>query len=223
MDGGRHILLSQLTCTCGPWEAEPAIARLAARGVRPKVVYVDDECCGAWAALLAQVWPDAAVRLDGMHALMRLTETVTCTQHPWHGDFCAKLSDAIYTPDSKEMNRLIDARVREGLGKFVPKNIRNKFVPRAIVNAAKIVAKVDDIMSNFANRSHQDYGPLLSEKTQIAWKSLRQHIARGCLFDPPAVQLHAYRGGGVLTGGEQFHPITTLRGASDIRSNGLTH
>ena len=109
-----------------------------------------------------------------------------------------------------------EARVREGLGRSVPKNIRNKFVPRAIVNAAEIVAKVDDIMSNYANRSHQDSGPLLSETTQIAWKSLRHHIARGCLCDPPGVQLHAYRGGGVLVGGEQFHPITTLRGASAL-------
>ena len=216
MDGARHILLSQLTRTCGPWEAEPAIARLAARGVRPKVVYVDDECCGAWATLLARFWPDAMVRLDGVHALMRLTESVTCTRHPWHGEFCTKLSDAIYTPDPKELNRLIDARVRDGLGTFLPKSVRNKFVPRAIINAAEIAAKVDAIIYNYATRTHQDYGPLLTETTQKEWKSLRQHILRGCLCDPPGVQLHEYRGAGVLIGGERFRTVTTLRGASAL-------
>ena len=79
MDGGRRVLLSRLTATCGQHEARPAIAELADRGVCPKVVYVDDECCGAWAALIANVWPNAVVRLDGMHAIMRLTEATVST------------------------------------------------------------------------------------------------------------------------------------------------
>ena len=216
MDGGRHVLLSQFMRTCGPWEAEPAIHRLSARGVRPKVVYVDDECCGAWAALLTRVWPGVAVRLDAMHAMMRLTETLTCKRHLWYGDFCAKLSDTIYTPDPKEMNRFSEARVREGLSARVPKDVRNKFVPRAIVNATRIAEEVDALISNYAPRAHQDYGPLLTEATQTAWKNLRQHITRGCLCDPASVQLHAYCSGGVLIGREQFHPIKTLRGASAL-------
>ena len=79
MDAGRRVLLSRLTATCGPWEARSAIDELADRGVCPKVVYVDDECCGAWATLIANVWPNAVVRLDGMHAIMRLTDTTAST------------------------------------------------------------------------------------------------------------------------------------------------
>ena len=116
----------------------------------------------------------------------------------------------------KELNRLIDARVRDGLGTFLPKSVRNKFVPRAIINAAEIAAKVDAIMCNYAIRTHQDYGPLLTETTQKEWKSLRQHILRGCLCDPPGVQLHEYRGAGVLIGGKRSRTVTTLRGASAL-------
>ena len=79
MDAGRGVLLSRLTATCGPWEARSAIDEFADRSVCPKVVYVDDECCGAWATLIANVWPNAVVRLDGMHAIMRLKDATALT------------------------------------------------------------------------------------------------------------------------------------------------
>ena len=55
MDGAGRVLLTRLTSTYGACKAEALILELAHRGVRPKVVYVDDECCGAWKTLLETV------------------------------------------------------------------------------------------------------------------------------------------------------------------------
>ena len=41
------------------------------------------------------------------------------TQHPWHGEFCSKLSDAIYTPDFEKLAKLKRARAREGMDRSV--------------------------------------------------------------------------------------------------------
>jgi len=216
MDSGRRLLLSRLTATCGPWEAQPAIAELAARGVRPKAVYVDDECCGAWKELLGSTWPDAAVRLDGMHAIMRLTQTVTCTQHPWHGEFCSKLSEAIYTHDPKEAARLRNAWLRDGLGSSVPNRTRNKYVPRVIIDPPGILARVEATMAHYARRAHGEKGPLFTEATHRAWANLKSHVERGCLCDPPDLHLHDVRLRGMEIGGQLFFPVRTLRGASAL-------
>ena len=63
MDGGRRLLVSCLTSSCGPYEVQPLILDLARRGVCAKVVYVDDECCGAWSVFLHNVSPGVYVRL----------------------------------------------------------------------------------------------------------------------------------------------------------------
>ena len=61
MDGKGFILLSQRTTTSKPWETQSGMAELKRRGARPKVAYVDDECCGAWTILLAEIWPGIQV------------------------------------------------------------------------------------------------------------------------------------------------------------------
>ena len=139
MDGKRHVLLMALTKTCQPSAAQPFLMELSLRGVRPKVVYVDSECCGAWTPILNKVWPGANVRLDGMHAIMRLTRTTTSTQHPWHGRFCNMLAGSIYTYDTQVRERLSQARAREGSGHTLPKHIRNKYVPRVIADSQETV------------------------------------------------------------------------------------
>ena len=47
MDGQRNILLSVLMDSCHPFQAAEHLKTLAHRGVSPRVVYVDSECCGA--------------------------------------------------------------------------------------------------------------------------------------------------------------------------------
>jgi len=69
MDQDGKVLLSQLTESTSPYEVEPAMRALKSRGVCPKVVYVDDGCCNIWPKLLAKLWPDVHVRLDGQHAI----------------------------------------------------------------------------------------------------------------------------------------------------------
>ena len=93
-NNNKLVLLSVLTHTSAPNEISSAVADLKQRGVNPKVVYVDDHCCGAWRTVLQRIWPRVAVRLDIMHAIRRLTQTVSSTQHPWHGEFCSKLSES---------------------------------------------------------------------------------------------------------------------------------
>jgi hypothetical protein len=216
MDGGRHVLLSRVTETCGPCEAQAAIVELAGRGIRPKVVYVDDECCGAWVAILRKAWPGVAIRLDGMHAISRLTRTVVCTQHPLHGEFCAKLSDAIYTYDEKEAARLRRARAREGLGHSLPNQVRNKFVPRVITDPLAILGKIESVIVDYAGRACANKEPLLTAETHKEWQHLRRHVENGCLCDPPDLKLHEIRGPGVEIGSELFFPVRTLRGASAL-------
>ena len=81
-NNNQMVLLSVLTKTSAPNEISSAVAGLKQRGVNPKVVYVDDHCCGVWRALLQRIWPRVVVRLDIMHAIRRLTQTVSSTQHP---------------------------------------------------------------------------------------------------------------------------------------------
>ncbi len=215
MDGNRRILLSRLTASCSPYEAQPLILELVQRGVRPKVVYVDDGCCGAWKAFLESVWPGVFVRLDGMHAIMRLTQTVTSTQHPWYGHFCVLLSQAIYTYNQSDMARLRRARARKGLGPDLPKSARSNYVPRVIADAPIIVASIEAAIASFQGRAHSEMGPLLTSETSAAWTQLRKHVQAGCLCDPPGVNLMSF-GKSAVIGGEEFRTIQTLRGASAL-------
>ena len=108
------------------------------RGLQPEVVYVDDECCGAWKRILENIWPGIAVRLDGLHAIKRLTRTTTSSKHPWYNQFCSLLSSAIYSYDELELERLRNARSRAGLSDALPKGLKSKHVPRIITNAENI-------------------------------------------------------------------------------------
>ena len=63
MDGAGHILLSTLTENSSPKEAEPHLLDLQARGVCPKVAYVDDGCCSTWLSVLSNIWPGFLLRM----------------------------------------------------------------------------------------------------------------------------------------------------------------
>ena len=212
MDGKGFVLMSQLTKTSAPHEARDLVAGLARRGVHPKVVYVDDECCGAWRNVLTEVWPDVSVRLDGLHAIMRLTRTVVSTQHPWHGQFCKMLSQAVYSYDVDIMKQLQRAWVRAGQRGCVPKH---KYVPRIITDAPRIEKSLEATISKFQRCVHAEAGPLLTSETHAAWLNLKEHVSRGCLCDPPGITMHEFCAP-VDIGGALFRPVRTLRGASKL-------
>ena len=100
MDSKRKILAFKLRCTSKPHEVEAVLQDLRNRGVELQVVYVDDECCGAWSDIVHAMWPGCYVHVDPMHAMRRLTQTTTSPQHPWHSEFCGTLSNAFYTFDA---------------------------------------------------------------------------------------------------------------------------
>ena len=214
MDGGRRILFSSFMKTCAPSEVRPVVRALADRGVRPQIVYVDNECCGAWLPILRDVWPNVCVRLDGMHAIMRMTRTTTSKHHPWYGKFCAELADAIYTYDQQTLAKLTRARMRAGHGKCLPAHVKSKFVPRVITNAALIVASIEAVVDAYGG-AHEVAGPLLTLETREAWARLRAHVDAGCLCDPNGLALNV-AGDFTTIGGEQFHTVQTLRGASAL-------
>ena len=214
MDGRRRILLSALTETCAPSGVEHFLAQLAHRGVHPLVVYVDCECCGEWPRIVQKFWKDAVVKLDGMHAIRRLTRTTSSTQHPWHDRFCCELSNAIYTYDHEVSERLKAARDRGGLPGPVPPNVKGRFVPRVITNARQIAASIDKVLDAHSG-SHASAGPLTTPKTLSAWRELRSHVLAGCLCDPPNISMNVL-GDSVTIGGEFFHQISTRRGASAL-------
>ena len=184
MDSGRHVLLSKLTEACKPQEAEALLMTLAQRGVRPKVVYVDDECCGAWPNILHKIWPGVEIKLDIFHAILRLSKTTRSTQHPWHSRFCNDLSEAFFQQDVAEVDRLRRAWVSDGRGTTLPKRIRNQYVPRTIAPPASIIANVKKTLQWFALNKHPEMGGLLTGATQSAWDRLEQHVKRNCLSEP---------------------------------------
>ena len=215
MDGHGHILLSRLTATCSPVEAKGFIAELAQRNVYPKVVYVDDGCCSTWPQVLRPIWPNTAIRLDAMHALRRLTQTVASTQHPWHGEFCSKLSEAVYKYDPHEVARLVQARATHGQGRTLPNKVRNKFVPRTISNAGGIIQEVEATLAHYARKVHEHKGCLITDETLAAWQNLKNHVDNGCICDPPGIVLHEF-GKEVLIGGDTFREVRARRGASAL-------
>jgi len=215
MSGAGTVLTSTITDTSGPSEVQPLVRELKRRGVCPKVVYVDNGCCGAWKTYLIKLWPGVHVRLDGMHAIRRLTQTTTSTQHPWHGRFCAALSEAIYTYDQQETRRLTEARNRDGLASL-PDDLRSKYIPRVVTDPCRIVAAMDRVLQTYQGRAHPEMGELLSPGTTNAWAILKEHVNAGCLCDPPNISLNAL-GEPVVIGGDEFRPILrTMRGASPL-------
>ncbi len=213
----KKIVASAFTRTSGPWEVEGLIKDLKCRGLRPKVVFVDDECCGAWKRMLEGLWPGVVVRLDGMHAIKRLTQTVTSTQHPWHSDFCAMLSNAIYTYDAKVLERLRKARTRAGLSSQMPKGMKSKYVPRVVEDGKAIFKSISAVLEIFVDKKHAEAGPVLTERTMDAWANLREHIRKGCLCDPPGICMNLCdERQNVTIGGDVFPVVRTLRGTSAL-------
>jgi len=216
MDGRGFILLSELTSTCKPSETKARMVELFHRGSRPKVVYVDEECCGAWASTLHDIWPEVQIKLDAAHALRRVMQTTSCTQHPWHGQFCAMLAEAVYTEDLSEADRLRRAREREGYNGLVPKSVKAKFVPRHILDAPRIARGIQTVIDSFGQKAHPEAGPLLTAATQTAWANLKEHVLKGCLCDPAGFSVNSFSGTTAAIGGERFEVIRVLRGTSPL-------
>ena len=185
------------------------------RGARPKVVYVDDECCGGWLSSLRTLWPDVAVRLDPMHAMMRLTQTTASTQHPHHGKFCANLAGCVFQNDFEILQRLCAAWSREHGACPLPSHVKRKYVPRIIREPHAIMAAVENLFDELDKKSHECETPLLTTATNVAWQSLRAHILKGCLGDPPGIALNI-KENTTNIGGTQFHSIRSLRGTSPV-------
>ena len=217
MSGAGKILASVLTETTKPYEVRPLLWSLRLRGIRPDVIYVDDECCGAWRDLVFQVWPNTVVRLDIMHAITRLARTTSSTQHPWHGEFCKKLSNAIYVYDAEESRRLRQARQRAGLTPDLPTRMLRECVPRVTRTASEIAAGLTDTMKYYKDRVHCRMGALLTPASHAALENLLKHVRNGCLCDPAGIQINmCMHGEQVSMGGETFHKIRTFRGVSPL-------
>ena len=214
MDGQRNILLSVLMDSCHPCQAAEHLETLANRGVSPRVVYVDSECCGAWRIVVARFWKDAIVRLDALHAMRRLSQTVVSTQHPSHLAFCNALSDAVFSYDNEIMKKLRAARLRECKNSSVSVQLKKKYVPRIITDPARICKAVERVLEDF-RIPHKDAGSLLTDVTDEAWRNLKIHIEAGCLCDPEGIDLNI-AGDADVIGGEEFVSYKSRRGTSAL-------
>ena len=150
-----------------------------------------------------------------MYAMKRLTETTASTQHPDHGNFCTKLSNCIFKYDSKVMERISRAWLTEHGDIILPQQIKRKYVPRIIPEPQMIIDAIEILLQEFRARNHETEGMLLTTRTEEAWQLLRQHILKGCLSDPPDMDLNC-GGPAVVIGGMQFAPIKSLRGTSPV-------
>ena len=215
MDGQSRILTFRFTSNAKPHASKECMQELFDRGVRPKIVYVDDECCGCWLQMLRTFWPGVAVKLDPMHAMRRLTETTSSTQHPDHGSFCKKLANCIFKYDADVMKRISQAWLTECGDITLPPQVKRKYVPRIIPEPQMIVGAIEQLLDEFQTRDHDAEGMLLTTRTKEAWQLLRQHILKGCLSDPPDVNLNSC-GPAVTIGGMHFAAIKSLRGTSPV-------
>ena len=212
MDGKHIVLCSEFTTDCEPAGVRGILQKLCDRGVKPKVVYVDEECCGAWPPIISAVWPDAVVRLDGMHAIRRLTRTTTSTQHPWHPRFCKAVSRAIYTVDEQAVEGNASSSTDAAMS--ISSAVRCPSSRRRIANPKEITTSLEAVLRLF-ERPDKQAGALLTQETYAAWHCLRKHIATGCLCDPDSVNLNAC--GDVESAGDNHQGgVRNSRGSSAL-------
>jgi len=219
MSGDNKILASTLTKSVKPFEIEYLLHDLCRRGVCPQVIYVDEECCGAWLQLGSRVWPGCAIRLDAMHAIRRLTETTAGTQHIWHGEFCRRISDAMFKRDPILLKRLREAWAQHGPAGNVPKNILMQYVPRIIRDGPKIAEEISRVIQDFNSRMHSEQGALINSGTLDAWAKLQPHVTKGCVCDPDGIDMYCCDESKPLQLGEHtFYRLRVLRGTSPLEN-----
>jgi len=126
------------------------------------------------------------------------------------------LSEAMFSYDLGVLRRLQTAVVRHGMG-APPQGMKRARVPRIIKDAPRIIRSIDHIMDIFDKDSDDAAGALITAGTRNAWANLREHVSKGCLCDPPNVNLHMYVDSAPLeVGGEVFRRVISLRGTSRL-------
>ena len=188
-DADGKILNSVVTATAAPTEVEPVMRELHLRAAKPRIIYVDCECCGAWRQIIDKLWPKAHIVLDSFHAIRRLTQTTSSPKHPWHARFCRLLSQAIFVEDSVASSRFRKAVKRSKLCQATIARLKAECVTRRIKDKTDIETCIEHVLAEFENIAHEKFGPLLTPKTFAAWSALKTHIRHGCLCDPPDVDL----------------------------------
>ena len=215
MDGAGKVLSSIMTATASPSEVRPVLEELAARGCQPKVIYVDDECCGLWRQIVAKMWPLAEIRLDAFHAIRRLTSATASTRHPWHGRFCGLISRAMFVDEPGELARLKAACGR--VGKRLSLKLKSAFVPKAIAPAKPMIERIGAIIDELKNQEHPRSGKLVTLNLLKNWDNLQDHINQGCLEDPCGVDLYEVDySTETWIGNEAFYRIRCRRGTSAL-------
>ena len=215
-DADGKVLRSVVTKTTAPQEVEPVLRDLHSCGARPRIIYVDCECCGAWRTIIEQLWPGAHVVLDSFHAIRRLTQTTSSTKHPWHARFCKRLSEAVFSEDEVLSSRFRKALKRSKTSRKTSARLKAECVTRRIRDKNEIETSIDDTIAEFKNQVHATFGPLLTPKTLSAWSSLKVHVRNGCLRDPPGVDLYAAQAKPIVVGGETFDKFKSMRGSSAL-------
>jgi hypothetical protein len=210
------VLRSVITKTTAPLEVEPVLRDLYSCGARPKIIYVDCECCGAWKPIIEQLWPGVDIVLDSFHAIRRLTQTTSSTKHPWHARFCKRLSEAVFAEDEELSSRFRKALKRTKLSRKASTRLKAECVTRRVKDKNEIEASIENAIAEFRSQVHETFGPLLTPKTLSAWSSLKLHVRNGCLRDPPGVELYATQGKPVVVGGETFNKFKSKRGSSAL-------
>ena len=216
LDSNGIILNSILTTTTSPNEIAPVLRQLRSRGLQPKAIYVDEECCGAWKGIVADIWPGAAVVLDAFHAIRRLTQTTASTRHPWHKHFCRLISDSVFGDDAELSLRFRKACERGKVQPKIARRLKREYVARHVRNKAAIETSIDEALAEYTARQHAQCGPLLTAKTFAAWGCLKAHVRNGCICDPNGVDVNVLGEKSVTIGGQQFKKVKVARGSSAL-------
>ena len=72
--------------------------------LRPKVMYIDRDCCSSRTKQQFHKFPPMLIRLDVWHFVQRLAMACCSESHALYGSFVLRLSGAIFEWDPQDMN-----------------------------------------------------------------------------------------------------------------------
>ena len=201
---------------------------------QPKVLYTDRDCCSIRGMskykLLFEKWAGALhVRLDSWHFMRRLARGVTSEAHPLHGEFMARLSNAIFEWDKDDVAHLKEAKrgemVKAGIPRPTEVAIRKAITKEELIRHCrrrtkgfdKTIGAVDSLISSLSSETDtlsDDYSLFKAEMKDV-WAEQRHHIA--CLQDPPEIHLYTITHH-IEKGGIQLPVYRCARGTTSLES-----
>ncbi|KAJ8289329.1 hypothetical protein GJAV_G00000020 [Gymnothorax javanicus] len=189
----------------------------------PQVLYVDRDCCATAgqckvAAMFGE-WDQLVVRLDVWHLMRRFARGVTTDSHQLYGLFMARLSFAIFEWDSRDVDRLMEAKQsEEGKDAHVKLSAEElaRHCRRRTRGQQETERLVQEVLDAFWEATDTTGVPLIDRaRMEEIWSTQRRHLH--CIQDPEGVELYAQTRQ-VTRGGVTLPVFRCARGSTSLES-----